>query len=132
VLLCDLPNALTLAAIMVDGGVIELQRLAADVLAIHARSPHAGAHSLASQAALQANDGGGEERNRAALRAAGVDFFAKGAEVDVQPVEFVEYLQKVAGRAADAVAGPNHDDIEAATAGVSQQLFECQALGLCA
>jgi len=76
VLLCDLLQAMALLAIAMDGRGIQLQGLAADVLAVEARTPHTGAHTLAGQAALKSSKYAGKECDGVALRSAGVDSIA--------------------------------------------------------
>jgi hypothetical protein len=49
---CNLAKALALAAVALDGGVIQFQRIAAYVPAFKAGAPHAGAHSLDDQVAF--------------------------------------------------------------------------------
>ena len=43
---CDLPEALALAVVALDGGIIQCERISADMLAFKAGAPHAGAHPL--------------------------------------------------------------------------------------
>jgi hypothetical protein len=43
---CDLAQAQTLAAVTLNGGIVQLQRIPAYVLAFEARAPHSGAHPL--------------------------------------------------------------------------------------
>ena len=49
----DLPDALTTAAVEIDGCLVQLQRPAADALSFEPGAPHAGAHSLDDQVAFE-------------------------------------------------------------------------------
>ena len=53
----DLAQALAILAVSLDGGMVELQRITADVLAFKTGAPHAGAHPFDDQRALQLSDG---------------------------------------------------------------------------
>ena len=55
--LCQLAQAVTFLAVAEDGGPIEHQGFAPDVLAFELGPPHAGAHSLDDQAAFEFGDG---------------------------------------------------------------------------
>ena len=72
----DLADALALAAVSLYGGVVQHQRIAADVLAFEPGAPHAGAHSLDNQVAFQFSDGADDDHDGPAQRAAGVDIFS--------------------------------------------------------
>jgi hypothetical protein len=45
----DLPQALALTAVSLDGSTVELQWLTADTLALEPGAPHAGTHPLDNQ-----------------------------------------------------------------------------------
>jgi hypothetical protein len=78
----------TLAALAVpqDGVAIENKRLASDVSAFELGSPHAGAHALDNQVALEFGDGPDDDHNGPAQRATGVDLFPEADELDIEPV----------------------------------------------
>ncbi len=86
--------------------------------------PHAGAHPLDDQAALQLSDGADDDHDRPTQRAGGVDLFAEADELDVQPVQLVQHLEEVLRRPGDTVTGPDQDDIELAAAGVTHHGIE--------
>ena len=64
-------------------------------MAIKPCSPNAGANPFASQVALDAGKNICEECDGAAQQATGINFFPEAAELDIQPIEFVEHFQKV-------------------------------------
>ena len=70
--LCDLAQALSLAAIGEDGFPIDVQRHAPDVPAFEAGAPHAGADPLDNQIAFKFSDRGDDDHDGPAQRAAGV------------------------------------------------------------
>ncbi len=43
----DLSDTLSLAAVSLDGGVVQYQRIAANMLAFETGAPHSGAHTWA-------------------------------------------------------------------------------------
>ena len=123
----QLAEALAALPIPEDGGVVEVQRLASDVLAFELGPPHAGPHPLDDEAALEFSDGADDDDDRPAQRAAGVDLLAEADELDVQPVQLVQDFEEVLRRPGDPVASPDQDDIEPAAAGIPQQAIETGA-----
>src|ERR1035437_7701582 len=83
---CDLAQALALAAVPLDGSMVEFQRVAADVLAFKAGAPHAGPHPLDDQVALEFGDGANDDYDGSAQRAAGIDILPEADVLDLQPV----------------------------------------------
>ena len=67
---CDLSDALALAAVSLDGGVVQYQWIAADMLAFEPGAPHAGAHPLDDQVAFQFSDGADDDHDSPAQRVA--------------------------------------------------------------
>ena len=120
----QLAQALTVLTVAKDRAAVEIERLTSDVPAFEAGASHAGAHPLDDQVAFQFRDRSDDDHDGPAQRAAGVDLFAERDELDAEMVEFVEDLEEVAGGAGDPVEGPDHDDIEAAVAGVAHQLVQ--------
>ena len=51
-------------------------------------------------------------------------------ELDVEMVQLVEHFEQVLHRASHAIEGPDHHDIEAAAAGVEEQLVQSRTLRL--
>jgi hypothetical protein len=66
VCLRQLSQALTLLAVAEDGGPIEDQGFPSDMPAFELGPPHAGAHPLDDQTALQLSDGADDDDNRPA------------------------------------------------------------------
>ena len=64
-----------MAAVALDGGIVQHERAAADVLAFEAGAPHAGADPLDYQVAFEFGDGADDDDDGATQRAAGVDIF---------------------------------------------------------
>ena len=126
----DLTDALALAAIALDGGVVELQRLASDVLALKPGAPHAGAHPFDDQVAFQFCDGADDDHDSPAQRAGGVDIFPEADELDLEPVEIVENIEEVLHRPGDPIRRPDQDNIEPAAAGIGHHLIEPRPPGL--
>lgn len=62
----DLAQALPLAAVALDGSIVEYQRVAADVLTLEPGASHVGAHSLYYRVAFQLGDGADDDDNRPA------------------------------------------------------------------
>ena len=86
----DLSKAQALAAVALDGGVVEYKRRASDVLTFELGAPHAASHSLDDQAALQFGDGCDDDHDGPAQRAAGVDVFSERDELDVEVIQLVQ------------------------------------------
>ena len=107
-------------AILLNSGMVELQRMVADVPAFEASSPHAGAHSLDDEVALKLSDGADDDHDGSAQRTAGVDLLAETDELDAYPVQVVEHIEEVTSGACDAIARPDQHDAEAAAAGSSR------------
>ena len=107
-------------AISLNSGMVELQRMAADVTAFESGSPHACAHSLDDEVALKLSDGADDDHDGSAQRSAGVDLFPERDELDAYPVQVVEHIEEVTSGACDAIARPDQHDAEAAAAGSSR------------
>ena len=88
----DLPDALSLTAILWDSFMVQLQWLTADVLAFEPGAPHAGAHPFDDQATFEFRDGPDDDYDGPAQRAAGVDIFPEGDVLDVQTVQLVQHI----------------------------------------
>ena len=117
---CNLAKTLSLAAVSLDGGVVQFQWMAADVTAFESGSPHACAHSLDDEVALKLCDGADDDHDGSAQRSAGVDLLAETDELDAYPVQVVEHIEEVTSGACDAIARPDQHDAEAAAAGSSR------------
>jgi hypothetical protein len=127
---CNLAKTLSLAAVSLDGGVVQFQWIAADVTAFESGSPYAGAHSLDDEVALKLCDGADDDYDGPAQRTASVDLFAETGELDAYPVQVVEHIEEVTSGACDAAARPDQHDAEAAATGVSHHLIETRPFGL--
>src|ERR1039457_4938096 len=103
----DLSKTLAALTILVDGGAVQHQGSWADALAVEAGAPHAGADSLDDERPFQLRDCADDDHDGAAQRPAGVDLFAEADELHSDPIEFVEHLEEVPGRASDAIARPD-------------------------
>jgi len=78
----DLAKTLALAAVTLDGSIVECQRLSADVLASEAGAPHAGAPPLDDQVAFEVGAGVDDEDKNAAPRSACIDVFPEADVLD--------------------------------------------------
>src|SRR5664280_2820987 len=103
VALGDLPQALSLAAVSLDGGMVQLQWIAADVPAFEAGAPHAGADPLDDQIAFQFGHRADDHHDSPAQRAAGVDLLAEADVLDVEPAQLVQHVKEVLHRSGDPV-----------------------------
>jgi hypothetical protein len=126
----DLPHALALTAVSLDGSTVELQWPTADVLAFEPSAPHAGAHPFDDQRPFQFGDGGDDHDDGLAKRSTSVDIFFERDVFDFQPVQLVQHFKEVFHRPCDPIGSPDQDNIEVATASVSHYLAEARALGL--
>ena len=98
------PNAVPPLTITLDGGVVELERLSSNVLAIQSGMPHSSANSLADQVAIEFGDRADEDCEAGTLWTACVNPLSQTAKLNAESVEYVEYLQEVIRRARDAIA----------------------------
>ena len=78
-----------------DSSVIEWQRRPTEVASFEACAAHTGAYPLDDEVALEFGDRPDDDDHGAAQRAAGVDLFAEADELDVKPVQFIEYFKEV-------------------------------------
>jgi len=92
----DLADALALAAVILDGSIVEFQRSTADTLAFETGAPHAGAHPLDDQASFEFSDRADDDNDGPAQRAAGVDIFSERDELYLQSVQIVENREEMA------------------------------------
>ena len=116
--------------VALDGGVVEDQRIPADVPAFEPGPPHAGAHPLDDQVAFEFGDSADDDHNGPAQRAAGVELFSEADVLDVEPVELVQHLEEVLHRPGDPVGGPDQHDVELAAAGIAHHGIESWPAGL--
>ena len=91
----QLSQAVTLLAVTMDGGTIEYQSFPPDMPAFELGPPHAGAHPLDDQTALQFRDGTDDDNNRPAQGPTGVDLFAEADELDIQTIQLVQHFEEV-------------------------------------
>jgi hypothetical protein len=129
VALRQLAEALATLPVAQDGSAIEDECRAPDVAAFEFRAAHAGANSLDDQAALEFGDGADDHNDGPSQWAAGVDLLSEADELDIQPVQFVEYLEEVLGRPGDSIAGPDQDHLEPAAASIPHHGIEARAAG---
>jgi len=130
VALCQLAETVAPLTALQDGGAIENKRFTPDVTAFELRPPHACPHPLDDQVAFELCDRTDDHDDGPAQRTAGVDLFAETDELDVQPVQFVEYIEEVLHRSGDAIGSPDQDDVETTAAGISHQSIESRPPGL--
>jgi hypothetical protein len=91
----DLTKALSPAAIVTDGRVIQHQRVSSDVPALETGTPHAGPDPLDDQVAFELGDGADDHDDGAAQGTARVDLLTEADELDVEPVELIEPVEEV-------------------------------------
>ena len=99
----DLSQALASAAVFLDSGTVQYERLAADVLTFETSAPHAGAHPFDDQTAFKLSDGADDHDDGAAQRAAGVDVFPEADVLDTDPIQLVEHIEEVFDRPCNPV-----------------------------
>src|ERR1022692_1269736 len=92
----DLAQALATLTVLLDGEIVQYQGISADVLSFEAGAPHAGAHSLDDQVALEFGDGADDDNDSPAQWAGGIDAFPEGDELDLESAQFIQNLQEVA------------------------------------
>ncbi len=126
----QLAETLSAAAITEDGFAIHFDRFSADVPSFEAGPAHAGADPLDNQVALQLGYGADDDDDGPTQRAGCVDRLAERDELDVRPVQFVQYFEELPYRAGDPIRGPDQDHIDAAAAGIPHQLIEPRPSGL--
>jgi hypothetical protein len=80
---------------------------------------------------LQLCDSPDDDDNGPTKRAAGIEVLAEADELDGQMVELIEHLEEVPDRARDPIRSPDKNYLEAAAAGIPQQLIETGAPSLC-
>ena len=109
---------------------IDVERLAADVPAFEFGAAHPGADTLDDEVAFELRDRADDHDDSSAECSAGVDIFAERDELDAEATQFIEDFQIVPDRAGDTITGPDYDDVELATASVSQKLVQSRPLRL--
>src|ERR1035437_367594 len=97
----DLAQTLALAAVLLDSGTVQYQRLTADVLTFEPGAPHAGAHPFDDQTAFKLSDGADDHDDGTAQRAAGVDVFPEADILDADAIQLVEHIEEVFNRSGD-------------------------------
>src|ERR1017187_3041730 len=126
----QLAQAVALLPVTEDGGSIEHQSLPSDVPTFELGPPHAGAHSFDDQTAFELCDGANDNHDRSSQRSGGVDLFAEGDELDVEPVQLVQDFEEVLSGPGDPVTSPDQDDVELAAAGIAHHGIESRPAGL--
>src|SRR3954454_9221579 len=94
----DFSQALATLAILLDGGTVQHQRLAADVLTVQTCAPHTGAHPFDDQAALKLSDGADDHDYGPAQRATGVDLLPEADVLNTDAIQLVEDIEEVLHR----------------------------------
>ena len=80
--------------------------------------------------AFQLSDGADDDHDGTAQRAAGIDIFPEADELYFEAVQLIEHFEEVPGGSGDTIAGPDQDNIEAATAGIGHHLIQSRPFGL--
>jgi len=122
----DLAQALTVGSGMQDGGTVDLEGRATDGTAFQPGASHASPNTLDDQVSFQLGDGRDDDDHGAAQRSARVQVLAKGNELDVESVEFIEHFEEVTGGSGQAVACPDQHDCKAAAAGIGHELIQAR------
>ena len=130
VVLCKLPQAVSLAALTQDGFAIQVERSAPDVPAFEPCSAHAGLDAFDDQRAFQFSDCPDDDHDGPAQRAARVDLFAEADELDLEMIQLIENREEMGHGPCDPVEGPDHDDIEPSAPCIAQKLIQARTFGL--
>src|ERR1039457_5526571 len=91
----DLSDTLALAAVSLDGEVIQDQRISTDVLAFEPCAPPARAPSLHDQGAFHPVGGTDDAHDGPAQRAASIDIFPEADVLDLETTELVQDFEEV-------------------------------------
>jgi hypothetical protein len=126
----DLAEALTSSPIPYNGNMIDVERAASDVSTLKPSPAHSCADPFDDQIPFQLGDRPDDDDDGPAQRAAGIQVLPEADELDAEMVEFVENLEEVPDGPGDPVRGPYQDHLEAAAAGIPQQVIETRAPGL--
>jgi hypothetical protein len=120
----DLAQALAMLAVSLDGGMVDLQRIAADGPAFKAGPPHAALDSFNDQIALQFSNSADDDHYGPAQWPGRVDVFPERDILDFQPAQFVQDIEEMLDRPGDPVRSSEEHDVEAAAAGVGHHLIQ--------
>jgi hypothetical protein len=122
---------LTASSIPQNGSAVDIERPATDMPAFEPGPTHTCPDAFDDEIPFQLRDCPDDDDNGPAKRAAGVEVLAEADELDAQVVEFIEHLEEVPDRARDPIRSPDQDYLEAAAAGIPQQLIETRTSSLC-
>ena len=113
-----LAQTLSLLAISKDSRPIQDKSFPSDMPAFESGPSHSGSDPLDDQAAFQLRDGSDDDDNGSAQGTTGIDLFSEADELDVEPVQLVEYVEEVFDRTCDPIRGPDQDHIELTAASI--------------
>src|SRR5258708_4108595 len=91
---------------------------------------HTCPHPLDDEIALELGDGPDDDDDGPPQRAAGIKILPEADELDVEVVELIQYLEEVTHGPCDPVRGPDQQHLEAATAGIPEQIIETRPASL--
>ena len=120
----DGSDAAAVTAVATDCITIQRQRSSTDAETFQACAAHAGADPFDDQSTFELSDRGDDHDDGSSERTAGIDVFPEAEELDFDSVQLVEDLEEVPGRAGEAIARPDHNDIEPAASGIGHHLIE--------
>ena len=80
--------------------------------------------------AFELSDRADDDDDSPAQWAGRIDRLAEADELDIRAVELIQDFEQVFGRACDAIARPDQDDIETTTASITHQITESGPLAL--
>jgi hypothetical protein len=120
----DLPDAIPHASFAKDGFAIDIYGVASDVAALQLGSSHSGSDSFDDQAAFEFCDSSDDDDDGPAQGTGCVDRLSERDELDVEAGELVQDFEEVPSGARNAIARPDQDNVEAATAGIAHQITE--------
>jgi hypothetical protein len=103
---------------------IDIQPRTPDLSPFKLSATHACSNSLGCNAMFHFSNSAHDHDDGPPKGSVGVNRFSLGKELDAEPVEFVQHLQKVLRRSRQTVARPHHNNIEFVPPGILHHLVQ--------
>jgi hypothetical protein len=120
---------LTASSIPQNGSAIDIEWPATDMSSFEPGPAHTCPDPLDDEIPFQLRNSPDDDDDSPAERAAGIKVFAEADELDTEMIEFIEHLEEVPDGSGDPIRSPDKNHLEAAPAGVPQQLVETRTPG---
>ena len=128
--LCDVGQTVAPVAVPKNSDPVDLDWTPADMPALQPCAAHSCSHPCDDKVAFQFFDGADDDDDGPPQWATRVEVLPEADELDLQMVESIQHLEEVPDGPGDPVRSPHQHHLEAAAAGIAEQVIKARSAGL--